>query len=146
MLRVVHHWRDVTWANQDAACVKRTAYEWRADRHSSSLADRWRYARLWYERSQRAYPPCQPAYSSGVPRGSRPTWSASVSWRKAARLDRRLLRLHLTREPVPGSGPSIAATYGESWLTSRSAQDALAWSLYQSYGWSPCRRLRAGLA
>jgi hypothetical protein len=139
-LFVVHCWAGKTWNVQDAACVDRTPYEWRADRHSSSLADRWRIARLWYERSQRAYSPsCQPAYSSGVP-----AWFTSSlvcigqleegGGNSIAGYYGYIYSPSQYQDP----GPSIAATYGDSWLSvPRSAQDALAWSLYQSYSWTP---------
>jgi hypothetical protein len=143
VLRVVHHWRDVTWNVQDAACVDRTPYEWRADRHSSSLADRWRIARLWYERSQRAYSPsCQPAYSSGVP-----AWFVSIaaclSVHEEYGLDGPNTSAGLLGFIYPPSsyqepGPSLAAQYGDSWLNIPvGGQLAMAWSLYSSYGGSP---------
>jgi hypothetical protein len=145
VLRVVHHWRDVTWNVQDAACVTRTPYEWRADRHSSSLADRWRIARLWYERSQRAYSPsCQAAYSSGVP-----AWFTAAMpclatreeygppWEGGYTTSAGYFGMISPPSAYPGSA-GIVATYGDSWMgIPWDAQIAIVYAEWQAYGSSP---------
>lgn len=131
----------MTWQNQDAACVKRTPYLWKADRRSTSLADRWRIARWWYERSLRAYSPsCQPRYS--VPSWFVGAMSCISDHEEYGYSGGTTIAGYFGFVYPPSSyqspGPAIAATYGDSWLNvPLSAQLEMAWSLYSSYGWSP---------
>jgi hypothetical protein len=141
VLKVVHHWRDLTWERQRAIGNCCRPYHWQADKHTTTKAQRWKIAWKWYNYAMNVPKPT-PANTSGVP-----SWFVSamscISIHEEYGMDGPNTSAGYFGFIYPPStyqspGPSLAATYGDSWLSvPLSGQLSMAYSLYNSYGFSP---------
>ena len=160
-LHMVHYWRDVTWHWQDLdPTAARTPYLWVADRHGVSSAYRWKLAWTWYYRQVAAHKHYEKWRQANVSTYGVPSWFVGVQTSTGG------TALHCISHneeygfpgdpkggyntiagyfgaPSPPSayiepGPSLAATYGDSWLSIPLAEQVRwAWAMYLTYGWSP---------
>lgn len=123
-------WR---WQRLSGRCC--TEYGWLADRHSTSAKRRWQIASAWWRRAGAAH-----AYYAA----HRPSPRLVPSWFSA---DLTCIGIHEEGGQNSVAGyfgfiypPSAYGEYGygDSWLNwPRSAQELVAYHLYQRYGWSP---------
>lgn len=133
----MHAGRDATWRWQRASGRCCTPYGWWADRHSSSNALRWQIARRWWDRAYAAHDMFV-SVAQARAAAPYPAWFASSMV---------CIGIHEEGGQNSTAGyfgfiypPSSygESGYGDSWLAwPRSAQVAVAWHLYERYGWQP---------
>lgn len=142
-LQSVHAGRDATWRWQSAADACCTAYDWVADRPSTSSARRWHLAKVWWARAANAHAYYE-WWQSQQPASGVPAWFAAdlecigLYEEGGQNSVAGLYGFVYAPSSYGGIAATLAQTYGESWLNwPKSAQQEVAWMLYGEYGWSP---------
>ena len=135
---MTHHWQSL-----GGFCCKR--YHWVAHRHSTPAWKRWHIAAIWWGNAAQAH--ARYLQERDQPGGSLPSWfigaMSCISDHEEYGMDgpntsAGYFGYIYAPSQYQDPGPTIAATYGDSWLSvPLGAQLDMAWSLYRSYGWSP---------
>ncbi len=135
-VKTTHHWQRL-----GGFCCK--PYYWVAHRHSTPTWKRWHIAAMWWGNAAVAHA----RYVRERPAYAQPSWFVDamrcISIHEEYGFDGGTTIAGYFGFIYPPSsyqapGPAIAAAYGDSWLSvPLSAQLGMAYSLYQSYGWSP---------
>jgi hypothetical protein len=137
-VKMTHHW-------QALAGEKLKPYHWFAHRHDTPTWRRWHVAAIWWGNAAAAH--ARYMKQQAQPGGGLPSWFISamgcISIHEEYGMDGpNTVAGFFGYIYAPASyqdpGPTIAATYGNSWLSvPLGAQLDMAWSLYSSFGWSP---------
>ena len=138
----VHHAVRATHAWQAKLGERPARYYWVADRHSTPTWQRWRIAGNWWLKAAAAH-----TRWVERPKHSYPSWFASsmscISDHEeygysGGTTVAGYFGFVFSPSTYQSPGPSIAATYGDSWLNvPLGPQLEMAWSLYSTFGWSP---------
>lgn len=135
---MTHHW-------QSLAGIPLKPYYWVAHRHDTPTWKRWHIAAIWWGNAAQAH--ATYVQQRDQPGGSLPSWfvgaMSCISDHEEYGYGGGTTVAGYFGYVYPPSvyidpGPTIAATYGDSWLNvPLGAQLDMAWALYQAYGWSP---------
>jgi hypothetical protein len=138
-VKMTHHW-------QALAGEKLKPYHWVAHRHDTPTWKRWHIAATWWGNAAAAharYMEQQQAPASGAGSAWFVSAMACISIHEEYGMDgpntvAGFFGYIYAPSQYQDPGPTIAATYGDSWLSvPLGAQLDMAWSLYSSFGWSP---------
>jgi hypothetical protein len=143
----VNHAVAKTWHWQRLAGERLKPYYWVAHRHSTPAWKRWHIAAIWWGNAAAAHARAMEAQQAAASSGAASPWFTSamscISDHEEYGLGGGTTIAGYFGFIYPPSsyqepGPTIAATYGDSWLSvPLGAQLDMAWSLYSSYSWSP---------